>query len=178
LPPRFRGRRYSDGMLPFKTFPDFVDCCHVSQQTDGRDLSSRFRDMMCPRPLVSRIREMPNPEKPMNSLIQDFTRKKPDHLFSGFTIFQIPMCRWRFPLRDFFRVAGFAPRVQDRWTVLMHPRDIATCDALNLYQRETPNADMLTVPLMSAMCPVKNGRLRSYRDFTYRDFASCDVKFL
>jgi hypothetical protein len=72
LPPRFRDRRFPDGVLPFGAFPDFDDCCHVSQQTDGWDLSSQFRDMKCPGPLVSKIREMPNPEKPMNSLIGTF----------------------------------------------------------------------------------------------------------
>jgi hypothetical protein len=76
---------------------------------------------------------------------------------------------------ELFRVLGFTPRVQDRWTVLMRPRDIATCDAPDLCQRETPNVDSgLDVHHVSD----QNGRLRSYRDFAYRDFASCDVKFL
>jgi hypothetical protein len=61
--------------VPFGTFPDFLICATRPQQMDGRDLSSRFRDMICPGPLVSRIREMPNPEKPMNSLDRDFSRK-------------------------------------------------------------------------------------------------------
>ena len=55
---------------------------------------------------------------------------------------------------------------------LMRPRDIATCDAPNLCQRETLNADSgLDVRHVSG----QNGRLRSYRDFAYRDFASCEV---
>jgi hypothetical protein len=49
-------------------------CDTCPQQMDDRDLSSRFRDMLCPRPLVSRIREMPNPEKPMKSLIGTFPK--------------------------------------------------------------------------------------------------------
>jgi hypothetical protein len=47
-------------------------CDTRPQQVDGHDLFSRFRDMKCPGPLVSRIREMPNPEKPKNSLIETF----------------------------------------------------------------------------------------------------------
>jgi hypothetical protein len=166
LPPRFRDRRYSDGVLPFGTFPDFVDCCHVSQQTDGRDLSSRFRDMMCPGPLVSRIREMPNLEKPMNSLIGTFPESFDSchvslkdgwlRLRRGFRWKETRSLVLRFP--DFpnpdmpmglcssglFRIVGFAPRVEDRWTVLMRPRDIATCDApltQCVCQVETLNVD-------------------------------------
>jgi hypothetical protein len=138
-------------------------CDTRPQQMDGRDLFSRFRDMLCPGPLVSKIREMPNPRKPMNSLIGTFPEsldlchvslkdgrlrlrrgfhwKETRSLVlkdRDFPNHDMPMA---FLLRDFFRVAGFAPRVQDRWTVLMRPRDIATCDAPNLCQRETPNAD-------------------------------------
>jgi hypothetical protein len=83
----------------------------------------------------------------------------------------MPMARF---FSELFRVAGFVPRVEDRWTVLMRPRDIANCDAPNLCQRETPNADSgLDVRHVSGQI----GRLRSYWDFAYRDFASCDVKF-
>jgi hypothetical protein len=47
-------------------------CDTRPQQMDGRDLFSRFRDILCPGPLVSKIREMPNPEKPMKSLVGTF----------------------------------------------------------------------------------------------------------
>jgi hypothetical protein len=46
----------------------------------------------------------------------------------------------------------FATR-PSRWTVLIQPRDFATCDAPNICQCETPNVDMLMVPSMSATCP-------------------------
>jgi len=58
--------------LSYRDFSDSPDHCHASQQMDGHDLSSRFRDMLCPGPLVSRIREMLNPDMPMKSLIGTF----------------------------------------------------------------------------------------------------------
>jgi hypothetical protein len=50
-------------------------CDTHPQQMDGRDLFSRVRDVMCSGPLVSRIREMPNPEELMNSLIETFPER-------------------------------------------------------------------------------------------------------
>ena len=57
---------------PIGTFPMAPICDTRPQQMDGRDLFSQFRDMLCPGPLVSRIHEMPNHEKPMNALIGTF----------------------------------------------------------------------------------------------------------
>jgi hypothetical protein len=53
----------------------------------------------------------------------------------------------------------------------MRPRDIATCDAPNLCQRETPNADM-TMRLSATTCPLKwTAKIVSgFRDFAYRSF--------
>jgi hypothetical protein len=60
--------------LSYRDFSDSPDHCHASEQMDGCDLSSQFRDMLCPRPLVSRIREMSNPDMPMKSLIGTFPK--------------------------------------------------------------------------------------------------------
>ena len=130
------------------TFPESFDLCHVSLK-DGRLRLHRGFHWNETRSPVLRFRDFPNPDMPMARFFSEL-----------------------------FRVLGFTPRVQERWTVLMPPRDIATCDApltQCVCQEEMPNADSgLDVLHVSG----QNGRLRSYRDFAYRDFASCDVKFL
>jgi hypothetical protein len=98
-------------------------------------------------------------------------------LSSGFAKRRIPMCRWPFPFRDFSRVHGFAPCVPLRWTVLIQPRDIATCDApltQFLCQLETPDAETPTVSTMSATCPVKwtAETLSLFRVSRFREFRS------
>jgi hypothetical protein len=127
------------------TFPESFDLCHVSLK-DGRLRLRRGFHWNETRSPVLRFRDFPNPDMPMARFFSEL-----------------------------FRVLGFTPRVQERWTVLMPPRDIATCDApltQCVCQVETPNADSgLDVRHVS----LKNGRLRSYRDFAYRDFASCEV---
>jgi hypothetical protein len=79
-------------------------------------------------------------------------------LSSRFAICRIPICRWPFPCRNFSRVPKFTPRVQERWTVLIPPRDITTCDAplkQCVCQLETLNAEMSTGATMFATCPDK-----------------------
>jgi hypothetical protein len=96
--------------------------------------------------LVLRIRDLPNPDMPM-----------------------------ALSFRDFSRVLGFTPRVPTRWTVLIQPRDIATCDApltQLLCQLETPDAETPTVSSMSATCPVKWTAviLSLFRESRFREF--------
>jgi hypothetical protein len=78
-------------------------------------------------------------------------------------------------LRDFSRVLRFTPRVPTRWTVLIQPRDITTCDASLtqlLCQLETPDAKMLMVSSMSATCPVKRTAviLSLFHESRFREF--------
>jgi hypothetical protein len=110
--------------------------------------------------------------------ISDFAVSKCTRsLSSGFAICRIPICRWPFPCRNFSRVPGFTPRVRERWTVLIPPRDIATCDApltQCVCQLETPNAEMPTGATMFATCPDKRTAeiLSLYRVSRFRELRS------
>jgi hypothetical protein len=98
--------------------------------------------------------------------------------------------------QDFSRVLGFTPCVPTRWTILIQPQDIATCDApltQLLCQLETPDAETSMVSSMSTMCLVKQmavilslfheSRFREFRTlvamvFPNREFQNFDLTAL